>query len=181
MGTGAASGGGISAATNNASDLAAATDGAQVAVAWSQLDPAGHQQIYLRQFSGNAWNELGGSASGTGVSRTDGASRAPSLAYLSGSLFVAWQQEQGPNVIPVDIEVAAYAGSTWSPAGAGALSPGGVSMSAGIALQPKLAANGGKLHLIWADTGVGSAAGGTDSARTQCSNYRASSSAGTGG
>ncbi|HXJ76485.1 MAG TPA: NosD domain-containing protein, partial [Candidatus Dormibacteraeota bacterium] len=86
----------------------------------------------------------------SGVSGTDAASRAPSVAYLSGTLFVAWQQEAP--LLPTDIYAARYSGGAWSAAGAGALSAGGVSHSTGIAMQPRLAANGGKLHLTWADT-----------------------------
>ncbi len=151
LGTGAAGGSGISASAANVSDLAACTDGTKVAAAWSQADPSGHRQVYVKEFNGTAWNQLSGSASGTGVSASTGASQAPSVAYLGGSLFVAWQQEAGPGLLPVNICAAQYTNGAWAAAGTGALSAGGVSHSSGMATQPRLAANDGKLCLAWVD------------------------------
>ncbi|HAM70036.1 MAG TPA: hypothetical protein DCM86_00140, partial [Verrucomicrobiales bacterium] len=156
LGTGAASGGGLSASSTGVSDLSVATDGSLVAAAWSALDGAAHQQVYLRQFNGTAWIELAGSGSGSGISQNVGPSRSPSLAYLGGALFVAWQQQQPGVALPIDIQASVYAGSVWSPAGTGALDPGGVSHSAGVASQPRIASNGGRLVLAWADTTPGS-------------------------
>jgi hypothetical protein len=66
-------------------------------VAWYHYD-GGNQQIYLRRFDGETWVEVGGSASGGGISNTTGPggsgtgySRQPALAIDGfGTPYVAW-------------------------------------------------------------------------------------------
>jgi hypothetical protein len=150
LGSGATSGQGVSGSATSVSGLSLATDGTKVAVAWSQ-SVSGTRQIYLKEYNGTAWNALGGSASGGGLRKTAGQSLTPSLAYFSGALYAAWQDNTNG---PFEIYAATYNGSAWVPAGTGAASGGGISHTGGGATQPKLATNGGRLYLLWLDNRV---------------------------
>ena len=68
------------------------------------------REIYLREFSGGTWNELGGSASGGGLSNTAGDSGSPTLAYHAGSLFAAWRDN---TTGPYDVYAVRYDGAAW--------------------------------------------------------------------
>ncbi len=142
-----ASGAGVSSAGVSASNLAIATDGTKVAFAWSQ-EASGVRQVYLKELGGGTFNQLSGSASGNGVSATTGNSDAPTLAYSAGSLFVAWQNEE-PTTRLSEIFAARYdsAGTKTIISATG----GGVSSTRGNATQPRLAAGGSTLYLVWAD------------------------------
>ena len=130
--------------------FALATDGTKVALAWSEhTGSAGSgSQIYLREYSGGSWQALGGSASGGGLSNTAGASRQPSVAYLAGEVYAAWQAE---NAGHDEVYAARFNGAAWVPAGTGAAGGGGVSQAAGECSWPRLAAAGGRLHLLWVE------------------------------
>jgi uncharacterized repeat protein (TIGR01451 family) len=157
LGAGAASGLGVSGSSAGVADLAIATDGGKVAVAWTQL-VGGVRQVYLREYSFGGWHELAGSASGGGVSQSSADSRAPTLAYYSGQLFVAWQDN------PVnynEIYAALYNGTAWLPAGADGTDGSGISHTFGSATQPKLAAAGGQLYLLWVDDRIQNQTGST--------------------
>ncbi|MEX0642950.1 MAG: right-handed parallel beta-helix repeat-containing protein, partial [Pirellulales bacterium] len=149
-GAGADGGGGLSGSSVGVSDLAVATDGSRVAVAWSEV--GAQPEIFLREYSSGTWRELDASATGAGISATSGASRAPSVAYLDGDLFVAWQETTaGDNDIRVKRFLRrAIGGPVWSSAGSGSASGGGVSQT-GEASSPELASGGGVLHLAWRD------------------------------
>src|SRR5262249_5341441 len=149
LGAGAAGGTGVSGSATPVTDLAVATDGTKVAVSWSQA-AGGAREIYLREYNGS-WSELGGSATGGGVSSTAGLSVAPSLAYLGGTLFAAWQDHTSGMA---EVYAARYSGSAWVDAGAGSRAGGGVSRTGGEATQPELAAGGGRLYLAWLDNRV---------------------------
>ncbi|MCA9210520.1 MAG: hypothetical protein KDA55_19315, partial [Planctomycetales bacterium] len=148
---GSETGSGISAATSDVSQLAVATDGTKIAVAWTQAI-GGVDQFYLREFDGSDWQQLAGSASGNGISGTVAASRAPTLAYHNGELFVAWQQADTDLETPGDeIYAARFSGGSWQAAGVGSNTGGGVSNSRGSATQPRLASGGDRLQLFWTD------------------------------
>ena len=158
LGAGATSGGGISASSLAVNEFAAATNGTDLAVAWTQDFTSAPSQIYVKQFNGFSWSALAGSASGTGLSQSLYAASAPTVAYAGGNLFVAWQQNvtnpaQSETIFqqaPV-IYAAEWNGLAWQPAGAGAESGFGLSGTADIALAPKLASNGTQLMLAWSD------------------------------
>ena len=59
-------GSGISGSALAVTEFAAATDGTQLAVAWTQHFASAPTQIYLKQYSGGTWSALSGSASGNG-------------------------------------------------------------------------------------------------------------------
>ena len=93
-GSGAATGAGVSGSATSVSGLALATDGTNVAVAWSQSIQSAPQQIYVLQYSAGVWNPLGNSASGNGISNSTGHAAAPSLAYFGGALRGLARQRQ---------------------------------------------------------------------------------------
>jgi Ca2+-binding RTX toxin-like protein len=144
-------GGGISNSTTDVSQLALASDGTKVAVAWTQ-SVSGTRQVYLREFNGTAWAELGGSASGNGISGSARESAAATLAYHGGQLFAAWE-ESGTRVDTpaAEIYAARFQSGSWQAAGVGSNSGGGVSNAGGSSMRPRLAAGGNKLHLWWTD------------------------------
>ncbi|MBK7217604.1 MAG: VWA domain-containing protein [Candidatus Promineofilum sp.] len=123
VGPGSAGGGGIS---NNSGDslapaIAVGTGGA-VYVAWSDTS-GGDAEIYLRRWDGNAWGELGGSATGGGISNNGSDSQAPALAVgADGRPWVAWHD--GANR---EIYVRRWNGTTWAEVGAGSATGGGIS------------------------------------------------------
>ena len=90
LGSGAASGAGVFGSSVDVQGLTIATDGTDIAIAWSQ--PVGStSQIYLLQYSDGTWNSLGGSATGHGLSSSVNHAMSPTLAYNNGTLFAAWQ------------------------------------------------------------------------------------------
>ncbi|HTW68745.1 MAG TPA: right-handed parallel beta-helix repeat-containing protein, partial [Acetobacteraceae bacterium] len=158
LGSGAASGGGISGSSLPITEFAAATNGTQLAVAWTQAFASAPTQIYVTQYSGGTWSSLGGSATGNGLSAALYAASAPTVAYLGNSMFVAWQQyitnpaqsetifQQAPAIYTAE-----YTGGAWQPAGTGAETGFGVSDNANMSLAPKLASNGTQLILAWSN------------------------------
>lgn len=142
-----ASGAGLSGSAFNVRELTVNTDGTKIAVGWAQPLGAAHE-IYVKEYSGTAWSELAGSASGGGVSNTPRDSRQPTLAYFGGKLYAAWQDETSEFR---EIFAAVYDGAGWQPAGNGATAGGGVSSTNGQARHPQLASGGSALHLVWAD------------------------------
>uniref|UniRef100_UPI000A6D89EE NosD domain-containing protein n=1 Tax=Methylomonas koyamae TaxID=702114 RepID=UPI000A6D89EE len=145
-----ASGNGIAGGTLSADlrDLALASDGNRVAVAWSEM-VSGVRQIYLRELSGGAWNALSGSASGSGVSGIADPDLAgsishnamPSLSYFNGQLFAAWQthSDQG----------AAVAVATFANTPARTLALVDTIAAPELPASPSLSAGGDALRLLW--------------------------------
>jgi Ca2+-binding RTX toxin-like protein len=155
LGANAGTVGGISASTYGVSQLAMAASGDQVAIAWTERHAAANR-VYVREFDGQQWRELAGSASGLGVSNSVVAAEAPSLAYHNGQLWVAWQEKSTGYW---EIRAARYQTQQWVVAD-GAVD-GRVSNSRGAATQPQLAAAGGKLQLMWLDDRIASKTGNT--------------------
>ncbi|MBN1139703.1 MAG: hypothetical protein JXM73_24230 [Anaerolineae bacterium] len=97
MGTGSASDGGISdnAAVSSAPSIAIAPDGTPY-VAWHDESNGGKREVYVRRWTGSAWEEVGeGAATGGGVSATGSAS-SPSIAVApDGAAYVAWGDSSG--------------------------------------------------------------------------------------
>ncbi|MEX2185792.1 MAG: right-handed parallel beta-helix repeat-containing protein [Pirellulales bacterium] len=139
---------GLAVASGGARDIALATDGTKVSVAWTAGFPG---QVQLREFSGSVWNELGGSASSAGVSATAGDSSTPTLVYHQGRLYLAWQETvRDPIVSSVntaEVFAAYYSGAAWQRIGDNR----GISQSNGRATSPQLSAGGNELYLSWSD------------------------------
>ncbi len=87
------SGTGLSTTSGSSSRPALALDaGGNPVVAWRDHNSSGYQ-VYLKKWDGTAWQELGGSASGSGISGSTTNSETPVLALDgSGNPMVAWKE-----------------------------------------------------------------------------------------
>jgi hypothetical protein len=131
----------------------AAAPGGVLYVAWSDTS-AGDAEIYLRRWNGSAWSELGGSASGGGISNNSGDSVWPSLAVgPDGNPWVAWQ-DKTPGA--AEIYVRRWTGAAWEPVGSGSASGGGISNNSGDSqfVDLQVAANG-QAFAVWTDGSTG--------------------------
>jgi hypothetical protein len=145
VGTGSASGGGVSA-NPTASEYACLALGSEGRpfLAWHDR---GLRDVLVAGWTGATWERLGaGSVSPGGAD--DLLSCYPSLAVLAGAPVVAWVQES--SVLTFALYVRHWGGSAWAELGAGSASGGGVSQTTGWPLYPALAAlAGGRLVLAW--------------------------------
>jgi hypothetical protein len=150
VGPGSASGGGISNNNGDSQNVAlAAGPGNTLYVAWSDSS-TGDAEIYLRRWDGAAWSELGGSASGGGISNNSGDSSWPSVAVgPDGNPWVAWQDET-PGA--AEIYVRRWTGTAWEPVGASSATGNGISSNKGDSrfVDLQVAANG-NAFAAWTD------------------------------
>jgi hypothetical protein len=155
VGTGSASGGGISGNTGQScwpSTAIGPDDGPYIA--WSD-DSSGHEEIYVRRWNGSSWEEVGtGSASGGGISNTSGDSTAPSIAIApDGTPYIAWSDETSGDE---EIYVRRWNGSTWEEVGTGSASSGGISDDTTSSRLPSLAIGpNGIPYVAWYDSSYG--------------------------
>ncbi|MEZ6109560.1 MAG: hypothetical protein R3C99_00695 [Pirellulaceae bacterium] len=112
VGLGGSETGSVSAATSDVSQLAVATDGTKIAVAWTQAI-GGIDQFYLREFDGSDWQQLAGKRFGQRNQRHGRRQPAPTLAYHNGELFVAWQQADTDLETPGDDYSARFIDGNW--------------------------------------------------------------------
>jgi hypothetical protein len=116
-------------------------------VAWSHT-AAGEPVIYLLQWTGEHWAELGHSASGRGLSNTAGRALAPWVQVDSrGRPHVAWQDLSYGNY---EVYFRRWNGNAWEEAQDSA-AKGGVSQTlSGLSVNPELALDGnGQPILAW--------------------------------
>ncbi len=151
VGTGSASGGGISntAGTSFAPSMAVAPDGTPYA-AWTVYSGGG-AEIYVRAWDGSAWAEVGaGSASGGGISNTARVASAPSLAIAAdGTPYAAWADDSTGDW---EIYVRSWNGVSWAEVGTGSASGGGISSTAAVSAEPTVAlAPDGTPYVAWAE------------------------------
>ena len=144
---GSNSGSGISGGGVEAGDVALAGDANALAAAWSATT-GGQREVYLKEFRNGQWRELGGSASGGGVSGNTGLSLHPTVAYHGGLPFVAWDDDTSSFF---EVYAVRWDGAVWREAGSGAATDDGVSATHGRAGTPRLAAGGSELDLLWVD------------------------------
>ena len=153
LGPGSASGGGISANGGDSflPSLAIGPDGAPV-VAWYDKS-GGDLDIYVRRWNGSVWVELGGSASGGGVSNNNGDSTHPSLAIDGdGRPVVAWHDNSDGDR---DIYLRRWNGTTWEELG-GSASNGGISDNWAASGYPSLVIDGNDRPIVaWHDDSGG--------------------------
>ena len=104
-------GGGISKSTHGVYNPSLALDSNGLPyVAWCQL-PRERSQIYLKYWDGKQWQELGGSASGGGISNAREKAEEPSVVIDSqGRAIVAWKNIAGSESV---IYVRRWNGKTW--------------------------------------------------------------------
>jgi hypothetical protein len=151
VGAGSARGDGISDNINNSRSpsVAIAPDGTPY-VAWHD-DSDGDNEIYVRGWTGSAWEEVGtGSATGGGISDNAGASEHPSVSVApDGTPYVAWHDDSSGDA---EIYVRRWNGSTWEEVGAGSASGGGISNDGGASEYPAMAMGpGGRPYVAWHD------------------------------
>ena len=156
VGTGSATGGGISDNAGYSSKPAVAVaPGGKLYVAW-QDDSSGDHEIYVRRWTGSQWEAVGaGSAEGGGISDNDGQSYDPSLAIApDGTAFVAWEDDSSGEW---QIYVRRWDGSAWKEVGDQSASGVGLSANETSSSNPSLAIGPyGKLYVAWDDGELGS-------------------------
>ena len=144
-----ATGGGISntQAASIGAKVAVGPDGLPV-VAWHEDTPSG-LAVYLRKWNGSSWAELGGSASGAGIS-TGLSNGGESIAIdANGAIFVAFHHWDGQYW---DIHVVRWNGTTWSGIGGSALG-GGISNTSKPSEFPSIAVDAeGRPWVAWVET-----------------------------
>ena len=153
VGPGSASGGGISANSGNSLTPAIAVGpGGAVYVAWSDTS-SGDAEIYLRRWDGNAWGELGGSATGGGISNNGSPSVAPTLAVgPDGRPWVAWHDGETNR----EVYVRRWNGAAWEQVGAGSATGGGISDTSRSSAWVELRVAGdGSAFAVWAEARAG--------------------------
>jgi len=148
VGGAAARGSGISTGMRNgrAPSMAISGDG-RPWVAWQASIGSAPSEIFVKRWNGAAWESVGGSATGGGISGSSGISARPSLAIVPaaassvGSAFadmpyVAWHDlSQGAG----EIYVKRWNGTAWESVGAGSASGGGISNNPGESYDASLA------------------------------------------
>lgn len=104
---------GVSRSSGHARAASLATDrGGRPFLAW-QDDSSGQYQIHLRRGDGTAWTELGGSASGAGLSDSEGSCTLPSLAIdPAGRPAVAWLDRRADGY---QVRLRMWSGRAWDP------------------------------------------------------------------
>ena len=155
IGSGSATGGGISKnnGDSHAPWIAIAPDGMPF-ISWHD-NSSGDYEIYVRRWNGTAWAEVGsGSAQGGGISNNSGDSLQACLDIASdGTPYVVWYDISGGDA---EIYVRYWNGSSWSEAGTGSASGGGVSSNNGASSLPELAVSpSGVPYVAWGDDSSG--------------------------
>ena len=162
IGSGSASGGGISNNSGNSTQPKLALDSSgNPVVAWQDTTLV-TPEIYIRRWNPNssAWAEIGtGSASGAGISNTSvsNGAQVPSLALdLGGNPVVAWQDYSYATPEIYIKRWNAANGGTWEQIIPGSASGGGISNSNRGAVAPSLALDStGNPVVSWTDSSSG--------------------------
>jgi hypothetical protein len=120
-------------------------------IAWEELTSP--RQIYVRRWDGSAWLEVGdGSASGGGISNTDGDSVSPRLSMdYNGVPTVIWNERTPiPERNERKIHVRRFDGTSWVEVGEGSAAGDGISGEGVTSALPLVATSPhGALHAAW--------------------------------
>jgi hypothetical protein len=135
---GSATGMGLTAMDGGSHPAVAVDDSDNIYVAWHQSGP-GICDAYLLMWNGSGWQELGGSASGNGVSNIDGGGDPGVAVDRTGNPIVAW-----PFTDQTDFDARRWTGSTWEALGSigssgGCLAGGAVSVTVDASNAPVVA------------------------------------------
>jgi hypothetical protein len=152
VGTGSATGGGIS---NNGGGSYGSSIGFDPVsqlpfITWFD-DGGGDLEIYVRQWSGSAWVEVGtGSASGGGISNNSGISFNPAIAFESqGTPYITWYDESAGDS---EIYIRRWNGASWEEVGTGSATDGGISNNSGQSYSPSIAVDAYDIiYVAWHD------------------------------
>ncbi len=145
--------GGISATASNSQAPAIAVDSlGRPWVAWQEEHTQVWGDIYLRFFDGSAWRELGGSASGGGLSNTGGQSLAPALALVGDEPVVVWEDDTANDW---EIYGRHWDGVSWVEWGT-TTTGASVSASPGRCTDTRIIADhNGQMAVAWIDSSAG--------------------------
>lgn len=155
-----ASGGGVSQdSANSARPSVVELPQGELYLAWESLS-AGNSEIYVKWWDGTAWSEIGGSATGGGISNNLGESARPSIAQAPSGPdsetrypIVAWRNlTDGHN----QIYVRRWDGVAWAAMGAGSATGGGISNTDGSAVTASIVVGADNRPIIvWSDSDSG--------------------------
>ncbi|MBM4046986.1 MAG: hypothetical protein FJ279_17930, partial [Planctomycetes bacterium] len=158
VGTGSATGGGVSNKTGLSvqPSVAVGADGNPIVAwvdGWEPSVGVAAWAVHVRRWDGAAWSEMGaGSATGGGVSGTSarGTGLYPSLAIgRDGNPVVAWHDDSSGDT---EIYVRRWNGTAWVEMGANSASAGGISNNSGQSSSPSLAVGpDGRPLVAWED------------------------------
>ncbi len=111
-------------------------------VAWDS-----DQNIYLRCWDGQEWQELGDSASGGGISNDAGRSLFPTIAIdPNNTIYVAWTNQELNND---RIYIRAWNGTEWEELGTGSATGTGISDINGASGADLVIASDSTLYVVW--------------------------------
>ncbi|MEK7704197.1 MAG: hypothetical protein AAB426_04505 [Myxococcota bacterium] len=139
------------AGTSNTGDVVFDAANRPIAV-WSHYGPSG-RVVYVRRFDGSSWQELGGSASGGGISGATNAWWPRARVDAAGQLLVAW--EAWNSAVTGTIFLSRWDGSQWSGLG-GSDAGEGVSGPLGNAHEVAVNTDGSRVTLSWQANAVSS-------------------------
>lgn len=151
--------GGISADVGESLTGSIAFDAAgRPAIVWraAATDGGSPRSVYVRQWNGEDWSELAGSASGRGISIDHNPWWPTMIADSDNQLVVAWETYNVPGAGGGVIHMRRFNGDDWVEL-AGSASAGGVSEGLGNAQGVSMAAGSdGTVAVAWADDREGS-------------------------
>jgi hypothetical protein len=147
---GSATGSGVASPIVAAAPSLAVNTSGNPVIAWQD---AGGGGIFLKLWNGSAWVELGGSATGGGISGALATASTVSLALdVSGNPTVAWQDGSSGKL---QVYLKKWNGSSWVALG-GSATTGGVSATTAVAQSPSLALDtSGNPYVTWSDSASG--------------------------
>lgn len=118
-------------------------------ITYETYNAAPQGAIHVKRLAGNVWEEIDGSATGSGIASGTGDSRLVSVASDGATLYVAWQGDgAGVN----DAYVAQLGPAGWQPLG-DSLALGGLSSSTAGVDRVAIRARSGRAIVSWTDTG----------------------------
>lgn len=154
VGSGSASGGGISNTGSQSFGAAVALgDDGLPFVGWTEDLSGSDYEIYVRHWNGTSWEQVGGSsASDGGISNNPGDSDDLALAWSpNGYIYAAWaDRSDGDSEIYVKRWKDGL--SAWQEVGSGSASGGGISDNDSTSYAPSIAvAADNAVYLAWTD------------------------------
>jgi hypothetical protein len=122
-------------------------------VAWSEIVPGGHWNVYLRAWDGSVWSELAGSGSGTGVSDDTRDSIPPALAVDDQNQpIIVWQSASATSI---QLRLRRWNGTAWVGLG-GSETSGAWTSATNDAYKPAIATDHlGHPYIAFCETSTG--------------------------
>lgn len=118
-----------------------ATNGKNLFLAWTEKNDANVSQLYVKQWNGSEWENLGGVLN----NKPEKDARSPMIAFLNGFPYLAWNETGEKEWSKLYIKH--WNGENWIPVGTGF----GLEAQH-ITQAPFLLFSGNQGHLIWAES-----------------------------